>query len=221
MIRQRRIISSDQYPHNIRASHDDADDPIYGCAHFQHTDPIIGLTVVITTAAAACTMNNIPEGGLFASDNEEYDGSPQHDSASAPIEAKFPPLLTIWECPLMNLEAREDPDEEGKYVNGWTCGHCPRPTCGVANNFFKHANATKALHHVLKTPSQGIRPCKGSIPYLKKVQYKSLLMTSMVKKREFLMRRDEMSDEINAYQDRTLAAHFMPLPPRLHTPRPM
>ena len=74
-----------------------------------------------------------------------------------------PPLITIWNCPYMNTVSCEDLEQEGKYIFGWTCRHCPQPLCSSQDNFFKTKNATKALHHVLKTPSQCIRPFKGSI----------------------------------------------------------
>jgi hypothetical protein len=80
----------------------------------------------------------------------------------------------------------------------------------MALYFFKHVNATKVLHHVLKTPGQNIRPCNGNIPYPKKVQ--ALLNSALVKKREKELRVSSMSDEIDAYQDRTLASHFPPHP---------
>jgi hypothetical protein len=60
----------------------------------------------------------------------------------------------------MNLALHEVTD--GVFVSGWTCGHCPRPPRGAAN-FFKHQNAMKALHQVLKNPGQNIKFCKGNI----------------------------------------------------------
>ena len=97
------------------------------------------------------------------------------------ISEALEPLSTIWECPEMNLTSREVTDSV--FVSGWTCGHCPCPPQGAAN-FFKHQNATKALHHVLKNPGQNIKLCKGNIPFQKKQQYKALYNLGIKKKRD-------------------------------------
>ena len=66
----------------------------------------------------------------------------------------------------------------------------------------------KALHHVLKNPGQNIKLCKGNIPFQKKQQYKALYNLGIIKKRDRQGRSKEMREEIDEYQDRTLAAHF-------------
>ncbi len=46
-------------------------------------------------------------------------------SSPSQIEVNFPTLITICDCPLINIVACQDPEVEGKYISGWTCGHCP------------------------------------------------------------------------------------------------
>jgi hypothetical protein len=130
------------------------------------TNLLIGIT--ITTAACTMTGNN-EEDTTYPTPQFNQDDD-ESSFSSLTLEVEFPVLVTIWDCPLMNVVAREDAEVGGKYVSGWTCGHCPHPTQGPLY-MFKHVNATKALHHVLKMPNQNIRPCKGNIPYPKKVQY--------------------------------------------------
>jgi hypothetical protein len=67
----------------------------------------------------------------------------------------------------------------------------------------------KALHHILKNPGQNIKLCKGNIPFQKKQQYKALYNLGIIKKRDRQGRSKEMREEIDEYQDRTLAAHFL------------
>ncbi len=99
-------------------------------------------------------------------------------------------LNKIWDCPYFNENVKTpDPLNEGKYVVGWTCGWCPAPARGAPDNFFRHNNAFKALRHVLKIPDHGIRICLGVIPHGKKVAYKALYNTKMLKKRRGSERR--------------------------------
>ena len=48
----------------------------------------------------------------------------------------YPPLNTLWECPMINVATRPDPEVDGKYIDGWTCGFCPAPLHGSPENFF-------------------------------------------------------------------------------------
>jgi hypothetical protein len=67
----------------------------------------------------------------------------------------------------------------------------------------------KALHHVLKNPGQNIKLCKSNIPFQKKQQYKALYNLGIIKKRDRQGRSKEVREEIDEYQDRTLAAHIL------------
>ena len=84
---------------------------------------------------------------------------------NASISEALKPLTTIWDCIEINLALCEVTDSV--FVSDWTCGHCPCPPRGTAN-FFKHPNATKALHHNLKNPGQNIKLNKDNIPFQKK-----------------------------------------------------
>ncbi len=91
-------------------------------------------------------------------------------------------LIASHYCPYMNTVACEGLEQEGSiFLVGLVV--FVLNYYEAARIFFKSKNATKALHHVLKTPSQGICPCKGSIPFQKKVQFKSLLTACVIKKR--------------------------------------
>ena len=109
-------------------------------------DPIIGKIICISRVHLSQFDAMINNDG---SNNDEagsltFDGD--SDGGAAVSIHNLPQLLTIWECPEMNLVTRE---EEGKVVSGWSCGYCPRPAQGPPK-FHKHINATKAHAHVLK-----------------------------------------------------------------------
>jgi hypothetical protein len=165
------------------------------------------IDVTITTAARTMTGDNEEDATYPTSQFNQDDN--ESSSPSQTLEVEFPILVTIWDCSLMNVVAHEDADVGGKYVSGWTCGHCPCPTRAPLF-MFKHVNATKVLHHVLKMPNQNIRPCKGNILYSKKVQYQALLNGAIIKKREKEMKANLISGYIDDYQDRILASHFLP-----------
>jgi hypothetical protein len=55
-------------------------------------------------------------------------------------------------------------NDNGQQVPAWRCGFCAPDAQGLLNNIFKGTpNATKALKHVTRMPSN-IRPCNGDIP---------------------------------------------------------
>jgi hypothetical protein len=79
----------------------------------------------------------------MGADNKEYslefddgidDFSLSHHSLSQ-ADIDFPPLSTIWDCSYMNTAAHEDPEQEDKFIAGWTCGHCHQPMQGSPDNF--------------------------------------------------------------------------------------
>ena len=142
-------------------------------------DPFVG-TIIITDGHGPFLQ--LMSGNIGGLDKDSGIVADSEDAVTnVSISEALEPLTTIWDCPEMNLALREVTD--GVFVSGWTCGHCPRPPPG-AENSFKHQNAKKALHHVLKNPGQNIKLCKGNIPFQKKQQYKALYNLGIMKKRD-------------------------------------
>lgn len=167
------------------------------------TDPLLGRTIytlAVVAAVATCTttrMNDMDE--RVDDDNSSCDAS-EGDGL----------LNEIWDCPYLTENVKiPDPLNEGKYVIGWTCGWCPAPARGSPDNFFRHNNAFKALRHVLKIPDHGIRICLGVIPHGKKMAYKALYNTKLLRKKDREQRKTEMNDQIDSSQERTVERHFL------------
>ena len=168
------------------------------------TDPLLGLTIYTVAAVAA-----VAAGTTTRMD----DMNERVDDDDPPCDASEGDgfLNEIWDCPYFNENVKiPDPLNEGKTVIRWTCGWCPAPARGAPNNFFRHNNAFKALRHVLKIPDHGIRICLGVIPHGKKVAYKALYNTKMLRKKERERKKTEMDDQIDSYQDRLVNTHFPP-----------
>ena len=56
-------------------------------------------------------------------------GDSECDESSSTAFFNLPDLLTIWECPLMNMTQVEI--GEGLSISECSCGHCPRPAGGA------------------------------------------------------------------------------------------
>ena len=141
-------------------------------------DPFVG-TIIITDGHGPFLQ--LMSGNIGGLDKDSGIVADSEDAVTnVSISEALEPLTTIWDCPKMNLASCEVTD--GVFVSGWTCGHCPCPPRDAAK-FFKHQNATKALHHVIKNPGQNIKLCKGNIPFQKKQQYKALYNLGIMRKR--------------------------------------
>jgi hypothetical protein len=86
-------------------------------------DPVIG-NIICAAPATACTsysdemrVNEGSNDDLSAPMGEGYSDC---DEASSTVFFNLPDLLTIWECPLMNLAQVEI--GEGVSISGWSCG---------------------------------------------------------------------------------------------------
>ena len=127
---------------------------------FPGNNPLVGTIIITDGQGLFLQLMSGNIGGLDKNSGSVADLEDTGTNVS--ISEALEPLTTIWDCPKMNLALREVTD--GVFVSGWTCGHCSCPQQGAAN-FFKHQNATKALHHVVKNPGQNIKLCKGIFPF--------------------------------------------------------
>ncbi len=84
--------------------------------------------------------------------SSHYTGDDINNDADGESAASLPALTTIWDC----TKIKRRVGNSGLY---WQCFHCNTVP-------FSGANATKAMHHVLKTQGQNIRLCQAEIPFL-------------------------------------------------------
>ena len=113
---------------------------------------------------------------------------------------------SVWDCPGITLDTINDDD--GKTIMGWRCNYCLIPgNCG-GSRFIKHRDASKALSHFTK--GKDIVTCTGLRHIHANVVHActALMYSKANRKRDILVRKNNLNEEVEQQQDRVLAARI-------------
>ncbi len=124
-------------------------------------------------------------------------------------ESKIDPSLVldlVWDCPGITLDTFVDYD--GKTIPSWRCSYCLIPCNRGGSRFFKHHNASKALSHLTKgkdiVTSSGLQNIYPNVVHA----LTALMYSKTNRKHDIVVRKNNLSEEVEQQQDRVLAARI-------------